>query len=279
MRNIYACLVHEAPDCIVDLVMNLQHNDPSSLVMLYNGGRAADLARRHRFRRSSVVWHPKPIPVYWGHLHRFAFDCMDFAVKNFSFDFLTIVDSDQLSVRPGYSDYLAPYMAARPAVGMLGTCDRPKPRDCTGPARAAWKEIGLWRQFLRRFPDGEAKFPHWTFWPATVFSASAARALVERFSNDKQLALIMKQSSLWATEEVIFPTLTALLGFEISVNPCTNDYVRYRVHCTETELARAFATPNIFWIHPVRRVHDDDVRSAIRARCEDYARAKLSAGS
>ena len=36
--NVFACLVHETEDCIVDLVRNLQYHDPSSIIILYNGG-------------------------------------------------------------------------------------------------------------------------------------------------------------------------------------------------------------------------------------------------
>jgi len=37
--NIFACLVHESQECVIDLVRNLRFFDPSSLVLLYNGGR------------------------------------------------------------------------------------------------------------------------------------------------------------------------------------------------------------------------------------------------
>jgi hypothetical protein len=39
--NVFACLVHEAPDCVVDLVANLQHLDPESTVLLYDGSGGA----------------------------------------------------------------------------------------------------------------------------------------------------------------------------------------------------------------------------------------------
>ncbi|MCP3064466.1 hypothetical protein LXT21_37405 [Myxococcus sp. K38C18041901] len=43
MRNIFACLVHERPDCVLDLVRNLHHLDPDSLILLYNGGNPPGL--------------------------------------------------------------------------------------------------------------------------------------------------------------------------------------------------------------------------------------------
>ncbi len=37
IRNVFACLVHENLECVVDLVRNLRHLDPDSTVLLYNG--------------------------------------------------------------------------------------------------------------------------------------------------------------------------------------------------------------------------------------------------
>jgi hypothetical protein len=51
-------------------------------------------------------------------------DCMNFATKNFSFDSLTIVDSDQLSIRSGFSKYLGSSLTAASNIGMLS--NRPK---------------------------------------------------------------------------------------------------------------------------------------------------------
>ena len=38
LRNVYACLVHESQECVIDLVRNLRCLDPDSSVLLYNGG-------------------------------------------------------------------------------------------------------------------------------------------------------------------------------------------------------------------------------------------------
>ncbi|AFE04862.1 hypothetical protein COCOR_02845 [Corallococcus coralloides DSM 2259] len=38
----------------------------------------------------------------WGWLHDFALDCFRFALEHEAFDAMTIVDSDQLGLRPGY---------------------------------------------------------------------------------------------------------------------------------------------------------------------------------
>ena len=42
-RNVYACLVHEVRDCVIDLCRNLLHVDPESTILLYNGGHEPGL--------------------------------------------------------------------------------------------------------------------------------------------------------------------------------------------------------------------------------------------
>jgi hypothetical protein len=122
IKNVFACLVHENEDCIIDLVRNLHYHDPGSTILLYNGGGNEGLLKdRGLFEKFGAVIHPSPCPVKHGYLHDFAFACMQYAVDNFSFDTLTIVDSDQLLVRGGYSSYLAAFLHDRPGVGVLSS--------------------------------------------------------------------------------------------------------------------------------------------------------------
>src|SRR5215467_839594 len=114
LRNIFACLVHESPECVGDLVRNLRFLDPSSTILLYNGGHWPQLLDSGAFRsQADVVRHPSPQPMAWGRLHDFALDCMRFALDYLPFDTLTIVDSDQLVTRAGYSEYLASFLDGR----------------------------------------------------------------------------------------------------------------------------------------------------------------------
>src|ERR1039457_1638638 len=111
VRNIFACLVHESQECVIDLVRNLRALDPSSTILLYNGGDSPEILEQNfPFERHGAVLHPSPRPAAWGRLHQFALDSMEFALESIPFDTLTIVDSDQLAVRAGYSDYLARYL-------------------------------------------------------------------------------------------------------------------------------------------------------------------------
>ncbi len=272
IRNVFAVLVHENQDCVIDLVRNLHALDPASLILLYNGGHDARLlADKFPFEQFGAVVHPAPRPAQWGRLHQFALDCMSWACDNQSFDTLTIVDSDQLATRPDYSDYLADWLAARPRAGVLGNSPVVEaPGTRIGPAEAALREIDLWRPLLREFPAGEEKFVHWCFWPSTVFTADAARDLVALFATNQRLRDIMAQTRIWATEEIIPPTLVALLGYEICSSPCSYDFVKYRVPFSLPQLDAALDRTDVFWIHPVPRRYDDPLRKRIRERFNHY---------
>lgn len=271
IRNVFAVLVHERPECAVDLVRNLRHLDPGSQVLLYNGGKNAGLLDGVPFERLGAVIHPNPRRMEWGKLHGFALDCLRFALDRMPFDTLTIVDSDQLAARPGYSEYLGSFLEEHPRAGVLGNAPFRQPVEGKiGPAAAAYREFDLWRPWLKRFPDGEEKYVHWTFWPSTVFTANAARDLIRLFDEDKQLQEILRKSQIWATEEVLFPTLAALLGYEVLANPCSYDYVQFRQAFTREEMEEALARPDVFWIHPVPRRHDDALRKQVRERHGHY---------
>lgn len=276
MRNVYACLVHERQESVLDLVRNLNYLDPASTILLYNGGSDPDLLRR-RFTRngSEPLVHPNPRTLEWGALHAFALDCIRYALETVPFDTLTIVDSDQLGTRPGYTQHVAAFLSARPSVGMLGSAaGRQALPHARGPAVAALRELDLWRPLLDQFDDAEEKFPFWTFWPGTVFTAAAARDLLSFFDGDQVLPQILDRTRVWATEEVLLPSLVALLGHEIAVNPCSQSFVRYRAAYTKPQVEVALRDPNVFWVHPIDRRYDDPLRALIRACCNHYHRPR-----
>jgi len=271
LRNVYACLVHERLDCVIDLVRNLRYLDPDSLVLLYNGGTDPTLLDAFPFHRHGAVIHPRPRPAQWGRLHGFALDSMAFALEHDPFDTMTIVDSDQLALRAGYTDTLAAFLADHPRAGLLGNSPVVQPpHTMVAPAIDAFREIELWRPFLQRFPGGEDQFVRWSFWPSTVFTADAARELTSLFSGDPQLREIMSRSQIWATEEIILPTLVAVAGFDVLANPCSDEFVKYRIAFSAAHAAVALERPEVFWMHPVPRRYDDGVRAYLRQRLGQY---------
>ena len=271
IKNIFACLVHEKQECIVDLVRNLHYLDPSSLILLYNGGTDKQLFEGFPFERYGAVIIPGSRPLKWGWLHDFALDCMKYALKNLSFDILTIVDSDQLGIGENYSRYMAKYLDNNNNTGMFGiTGERQRGDTKVDPAVSAYQEEELWRPFLEKFPDGVNKFLYWTFWPATVFTRAAAKDLVNLFDMDNQLKEILQKTRIWASEEIILPTLVSLLGYKIEKNPCAYDYVKYGANYSLADIKPALEQADTFWIHPVPRDAGNELRKYIAAHYDDY---------
>jgi methyltransferase family protein len=277
LRNVYACLVHESQECVIDLVRNLRCLDPDSLVLLYNGSTDSRLLEPIScFDKLGAHVHPEPHPVDMRTLHEFALACMRYAGERLPFDTLTIVDSDQLGLRAGWSSLLAGHLAGKSRVGLLGGGvggappeRQPKTTRVT-PAIGAWQELPLWRPLLARFPNGEAQFPRWAAWPGMVFTADAARALTSWFEEDAELRRIVGDSRMWAKEQIMFPTLTALLGFRVLPSPTSQDYIKYQVTYDPSEAQAALADERAYWIHPVARRYDDASRSVVRGRFNQY---------
>lgn len=284
VKNIFACLVHEKIDCITDLVQNLHYHDPDSLILLYNGGQDKVLLERNSFfyQKFNAVIHPAPVRQKHGYLHGFALDCMHFALNNYAFDTLTIVDSDQLFVRQGYSKYLGSALLESVCnPGLLSSdAQRVLPDNKTNHiALQAHKEFPLWKHFLNKFPKGEDQFVYWTFWPSTVFFHDAVMDLINLFDRDRELQSIIARSRIWATEEIFFPTLIKLLGYDILANPCSYEYVNYRKSYSANDLRMALKKKEVFWIHPVPREYDNLIRKNIRVMNNHYSNHKLNGKS
>jgi glycosyltransferase involved in cell wall biosynthesis len=277
LKNVYACLVHEREDCIIDLVRNLHYHDPGSVILLYNGSENPGLLTGNfPYKNYNAVIHPSPVPQKHGYLHKFALDCMEYALENFTFDIFTNVDSDQLCIRDDYSGYMGSYFDGLENVGMLSNNPERVLRDNRNnfTALQAYKEYELWKPLLQDFKDGESCFVHWTFWPSTVFTADAVKGLVELFKKNTLLKEIMQKTKIWATEEVILPTLVRLMGYEIAANPCSYEYVKYRKNFSMQDLNLAMNRNDVFWVHPVERKYENTLRVHARRKSNEYSSHK-----
>ena len=266
----------------MDLVRNLRCLDPESSVLLYDGSVDARLLEPSScFEKLGARVHPSPRPIDARSLHLFALDCMRFACSELPFDTLTIVDSDQLALRPGWSSLLSLCLGDAAAssnepIGLLGSglgggAPEPQPQSTrVTPAIGAWQELGLWQPVLDQFPAGKREFPRWAVWPGTVVTGDAARELVGWFDRDARLRGVLDQSKVWAKEQIVFPTLTALLGFRVIASPGSSAFVKHAVSYDPDDAQAALADERAYWIHPVARRYDDPSRSAIRGRFAQY---------
>jgi predicted O-methyltransferase YrrM len=269
LANVHALLAHERPECLIDLIRNLRFHDDVSPILLYDGSASGDLIdHRLPWARWGVEIVPDPRPMKWGTLHGFALDCIRH-LRGRAHDALTIVDSDQAMLRRDYSAFLAAHFDSA-QLGVLSSDARPQDRTTRiPPAQTAHAERALWQPFLDRFAGGDDAFVHWTFWPGTVIGADAGRAIGDLF-RDPQLQSILIASRLWATEEILFPTLARLLGFPVQQNPCQGYWTQYRRAWTTRDLDAALADRATFWMHPIPRLPDHPLRRHLRERCGQY---------
>lgn len=273
VKNVFACLVHEQPDCIEDLIKNLHYNDPASTILLFNGSTNANLIPENlNLQKFNAIIYPTPAPIKHGYLHDFAFKCIQFALEELNADIITIVDSDQLCIHNGYSEFISSFFTNNSNTGLLSSNAQHVNKDdkTNHIALQAFREYDLWKPLLQQFANGEEHFVYWTFWPSTVFTKPAATDLVNLYHSNTVLQNILRRTKIWASEEVIFPTLVKLLGYEVENNPCSYELVKYKQAIELTDLKKAFSKPNVYWIHPVSRSKTDGLRKFIRNKFDDY---------
>ena len=282
-QNIFACLVHEEPEVIWDLVSNLRCLDPASQVLLYNNTPDASLLEDRRFHTEpGVAIFPDPRVHPYGVLHGFMTDCMKWACENTRFDTITNVDSDQMLLHPGYTERLAHITEQHPNLGMLGSSPASPswpdarsgrslgPTWLAYPQRKALVEYDAWRPFLKRYDGVLDRFPRWTFWPCTVFSRRASEGILALLENSLLLHTLIRRNRIPSTEEVILPTLVDVLGLDLVRTPFDEACVRFKVEYTVEDLAESLQTPGRFWMHPVPRRIDHPLRVSLRQHYRQY---------
>lgn len=101
LRNTFACLVDESRECVIDwcATCTTWTRARASCSTTVAATRTCSTASPSSGTTPSS---PLPCPMKWGWLHDFALDCFRFALEHEAFDAMTIVDSDQLGLRPGY---------------------------------------------------------------------------------------------------------------------------------------------------------------------------------
>lgn len=281
--NIFACLVHEKPDVVWDLVANLRGLDPTSTVLLYNNSGDNALLEDSCFHADpQVLVYPEPRLHPYGVLHGYMFDCMRWVCQNLKFDTITNVDSDQLLLHPGYSERLTQIVEQHPNLGLLQSSPATSrwPLDILGlppgrpllthPERTALEEAGAWRPFLENYTDGTYRFPQWTFWPGAMFTRQAAQAVLSLLDGNLYLRALIGRSRMFATEEVILPTLVELLGYDLVRTPFDETCLRFKTQYILDALKESFEAPDRFWMHPVPRESDDPLRASIRSHYRQY---------
>jgi hypothetical protein len=267
--HVFSVLVHERADCVFDLVRNLRFFDRDSPIVLYDGsGGGALLLDPEALEELGAVTYPAPKHMEWCRGHVYVFDSLEYALDHYEFDAMTFVDSDQLLIRPGYATAVQKALAERPRAGLLAS---PHPTNLPQGRIPIPPDVEQWESMRDRFGyGGRRQLPIWTFWPGTVFTGAASKAICA-FRDDPTLAEVLKKSApAIATEEVAFSTLAALLGYEVVEKPWDDRFLRWRPPLRSPEVAEALADPGCYWLHPVRRDLDDPARAYVRRANNNY---------
>ncbi|HEX3453382.1 MAG TPA: hypothetical protein VHS03_02055 [Gaiellaceae bacterium] len=269
--HVFSVLVHENTDCVFDLVRNLRFFDRDSPIVLYDGSDGGGLLLdSDALEKLGAVVHPAPRHMPWCRAHGYVFDCLEYALDHYEFDALTAVDSDQLLIRHGYPATVQKALADRPRAGLLAT---PHPTNLPGNRIPIPPDVEQWESMRTLLGyRGKPQLPIWIFWPGTVFTGAASKAICA-FRDDPTLADVLERSNEnTATEEVVFSTLAALLGYEVVQKPWNDRFVRWRPPLLRSDVAEALVDPGCYWLHPVRRDRDDPARAYLRRACNDYHR-------
>lgn len=299
MKNLFACLVHEKPDAIWDLVRNLRCLDPASKILLYNNSGSPTLLEDCRFQSDPHVFlYPAPKKHKYGTLHGYMTDCLRWACVDWDFDSVTNVDSDQLLLHPGYTERLTEITMQYPNFGLLQSSPAAVGWPTNGsqsliplgflggesaaavisyPQFTALNELKAWVPFLMKFTNGSehhfnglSHFPKWTFWPGTVFSRKAALAILNLLDTNIYLRALIGRSQIFATEEIIFPTLVSLLDLDLVRTPFDETCLRFKTQYSVKALEESLCLPHRFWMHPVPRDLDDPLRAHLREHYCQY---------
>lgn len=298
MKNLFSCLVHEKPDVVWDLVCNMRYLDPASSVLLYNNG-SASLLEDCRFHSDPCVFiYPHPKPQRYGALHGYMTDCLRWVCQDTDFDTITNVDSDQLLLHPGYTERLAEITGQHPNLGIVRSSPVAVGWPTAGtqsliplgflggfngsvvinyPQYSALNELKAWAPFLMKLTGGSEHqfsglqhFPKWTFWPGTVFSRQAANAILNLLDTNIYLRALIGRSQIFATEEIVFPTLVSLLGFDLVQTPFDEACLRFKTNYSIDTLKESLRLPDRFWMHPVPRDLSDPLRTHLREHYSNY---------
>jgi hypothetical protein len=242
-------------------------------VVAFDGPFFHEHGTRWARERVRSVLYPSPVQIELRNtvtrtLFQVTCELFRFCVESFDFDAITIVDSDQLLVKRGFSDLVLEELRREPSCGLLGSSQagvRQEPGGGQYLAEKAHRERGLWEPLLRRFPNGDDAFVYFTFWPGLVVAGPAVRDVVVCVDSVVEVETLSERTTISGLEEVLLPTLIRLLGWETRPSPASFRYCKFRDEVTLAELEQARLAPDCFWVHPVPRVLDDPIRRTIRA--------------
>ena len=267
-------------DVMVDWAQNLSRLAPDATILIHNSGTNWDwVAPVRDLNLPNVRFFHRACPLRYGKIHIGLFRMMAWAEENLDFDILTVADSDQFLLRPGFFSFVRAFLHDNPDVGLLSASNPFRvcfSRDAefshdTHPKAQVWAEWDAhWKPAYEAYPNGEDAFEMFSFGPSTTYTRSAIRGILRLYRSDQALRQAICSSRGNILEESIFPTLVALDGGRVVSTPCEQQWVVYGTRMELADLEAAQACPNAFWFHPVPHAAEHPIRSALRSSPDSH---------
>jgi hypothetical protein len=234
-----AILAHDHRSALEDLIDNVRFFVPEAEVVVFNGGADGALTAG-----LDVDVCPYSRPLRLGNLVRFHWGVFRWLEeRRKAFDFLVVLDSDQLFVRQGFGEFLERAMATSEfmAGGYL---------DAAPGWYREWNEVRRinysWRRRWR--PLYGVPYPAWGFNPGTVFRQEFMER-ASRFPNTQRIVELAARSRLYGIEEFVHATMAKRLGCNPLRHPGSLGLLNG--YPSRETFERCLEDPNVFLLHKV----------------------------
>jgi hypothetical protein len=202
----------------------------------------------------------------------FFFDMFEWAAEQ-PYDYIVNAETDMAWIKNGFEGFLRAAMAGFDYMAPAFKRDTPR--------TSRWRPYRSLRSELPELLDilGRSS-THQAFSPAQVFSAKYVKSLLDSTFYDELRAFVERNQApdrSFTLQEVLMPTLVDVLGFPARGYPSyLATFNRYRPYHAATSVQRAATVPDAYFMHPIRRQHDDPARLTVRCLISDARPAEVS---
>ena len=231
------------------MIANIRRCCPGSEIRLLNGaGSDAWLAGG-----VSVPVSARSRKFKWGDLTaQHYLHMLDIIEADYEFDYLVVLDSDMLMIRPGFGEFLAAYFNSFAYLGA-----RILPISYSPSEEPAHSVTVNWAQWARALGSPIA---YEVFNPGQIFR----RDLVEHIVKDPLVPELIELSTttgIMHGDEFLWPTYAISRGFTATDNPGSHAMQWYRFDPAQITLLAA--DPSVYLVHKVGMNLDDADRAAV----------------
>lgn len=249
----FAIPVHENKEVIIELLENIRYFCLNTSVVLFQSGTDPDLCKGLGYPVC-----PTSFPMQWGHSFQWFFlNIMEWLEQiQHPYDYLVNIDSDALFAKRGFETFILSEMQG---IDYMATHLR-LPEDNWDPAITMRKVWPLWQPIFNR--------DHFLacFMGAQIFSRNFVKQILH-FDKYEEMKSVMKQTDVFALEEILFPTLAEAFGIQFKrYPPHVEQWIRFRPHYMREEVEAAInSNQDCYLIHPVHRNMNDPVRHFVKS--------------